>query len=137
MTQTDIDALDARGQSIMFQRVMEEDFTQMTALLDAGLPIDIRGFQNSTPALHAAMADIWPVVLFLLERGADPMAANRLGMTLPWLATTSRISGDGPRATALQQVRVLLAGQGLLSRVYTLEEVRAMLAEGSWPPAPQ
>ncbi|CUX80043.1 hypothetical protein Ga0058931_0748 [Roseibaca calidilacus] len=137
MTETDMHALDVRGQSIIFQHVMEEDTQQITALLDAGLPIDIRGFQDSTPALYAAMADIWPVVLFLLERGADPMAANRLGMTLPWLATTSRINGDGPRARALGDVRAVLADRDLLSCVYPIDEVRAMVAERRWPPAPQ
>ena len=133
-TEIDIEALDTRGQSIIFQRVMEEDMEGIAALLDAGLPVDIRGFQQSTPTLYAAMADIWPVVLFLLERGADPIAANQLGMTLPWLATTSRIAGDGPRAQALEDVRTLLAERGHLSVIYTLEDVRARLTEGDWPP---
>ncbi|MAU52715.1 MAG: hypothetical protein CMN17_10145 [Roseovarius sp.] len=89
----DPDALDARGQSIIFKRVMEEDTAAITALLDAGLDVDVRGSFNATPALRAAIADIWPVVELLLERGADPMATDRRGMTIPWLATTSRIGG--------------------------------------------
>ena len=89
----DPDALDARGQSIIFKRVMEEDTAAITALLDAGLDVDVRGSFNATPALRAAIADIWPVVELLLERGADPMATDRRGMTIPWLAPPSRIGG--------------------------------------------
>ena len=49
----DPDALDARGQSIIFKRVMEEDTAAITALLDAGLDVDVRGSFNATPALRA------------------------------------------------------------------------------------
>ncbi len=133
----DPDALDARGQSIIFKRVMEEDTAAITALLDAGLDVDVRGSFNATPALRAAIADIWPVVELLLERGADPMATDRRGMTIPWLATTSRIGGGGNRAQALRRVRSRLADEGHLDSVYSPQEVKRMIAEGRWPPAPR
>jgi len=132
----DPDALDARGQSIIFKRVMEEDMAAIEALLDAGLDVDIRGSFNATSALRAAIADIWPVVEVLLERGADPMVTDRRGLTIPWLATTSRIGGDGPRARALGRVRARLADQGYLSAMYSPQEVTRMVTEGRWPPAP-
>lgn len=133
----DPDAQDARGQSIIFKRVMEEDMAAIMALLDAGLDVDVRGSFNATPALRAAIADIWPVVALLLERGADPMITDRRGMTIPWLATTSRIAGNGPRAQALEKVRAQLADRGHLSAVYSPQDVTAMVAEGRWPPAPR
>lgn len=128
---------DPRGLPIIFQRVVEEDIAGIDALLEAGASIEARGFQQSTPAIHGALGDIWPVVLHLLERGADPWAANRLGMTVPWLAATSRVGGDGPRAQALAAVRAWLNARGMAGVVFSPDEVKARLAEGKWPPAPE
>jgi ankyrin repeat protein len=136
-TEVDTGVLNARGQSIIFQRVQEEDIDAIRDLLDAGLDVDVRGFQGSTPAIYAAMADTWPVVLFLLEHGANPAAANRLGFTLPWLASTSRIVGDGPRALALEQVRARLARKGLMLNVVDPRSVQRLIEADAWPPAPE
>ena len=43
----------------------------MTALLDAGMHVDTRGWSNFTPLDQAAMHGRTEVVQLLIERGAD------------------------------------------------------------------
>lgn len=67
---------------------------------------------------------------FLLERGANPMAADLLGITLPWLAATSRVNPASEEGRDLTWVCQRLAGLPVIDPA----EVRQRRAAGRWPP---
>lgn len=134
--QIDITARGPDGLPGIFWLIKQQDQSAVGAWLDAGGSIETPGFQRATPVLTAAIIDDWPMVVYLLDRGARMDVVDRRGFTLPWLASHSRAAPGGILGPALQEVRNRLAAAGLLSRVYDPTVVRAMLAEGRWPPAP-
>ncbi len=134
MSTVDIEEKGPDGLPIIHWWVEREEFEKIQALLDAGGDIEVPGFQGATPLLKAAVADSWPMALFLIERGAFIGAVDRRGMTLPWLAATSRVKEGNPDYEALQKVRALLNERGMLGQYYEPNEVKKRIAEGTWPP---
>jgi hypothetical protein len=70
----------------------------------------------------------------LLEMGANMRAVDRQGFTLPWLAQTARMNETAPEGMALVDVKAMLAAQGLMRKIYVPRLVKAMVANGTWPP---
>lgn len=134
--QVDITARGPDGLPGIFWLIKQQDRAAVTAWLDAGGDIETPGFQRATPVLSAAIIDDWPMVIYLLDRGARMDVADRRGFTLPWLAANSRAAPGGILGPALQEVRSRLATAGLLSQVHDPATVRAMLADGRLPQPP-
>lgn len=133
--QVDITAKGPDGLPGIFWLIKQRDQAAVGAWIDAGGSIETPGFLRATPVLAASMADNWPMVLYLIERGARMDVADRQGFTLAHNATITRVDPNGSLGPALRAVRKKLAQAGLLSRVYTPDQVKAMQAEGRWPPA--
>jgi hypothetical protein len=130
----DITANGPDGLPGIFWLIKQDDRAAVGAWLDAGGSIETPGFLRSTPVLSASMSDSWPMVLYLIERGARLDVADRQGFTLAYNATTTRVDPNGSLGPALRDVRQRLTEAGLLERVYNPDEVNAMQADGSWPP---
>ncbi|MDD7973236.1 hypothetical protein [Roseinatronobacter alkalisoli] len=135
-SQIDITANGPDGLPGVFWLIKQRDRAAVEAWLDAGGDIEAQGFHRATPILAAAIVDNWPMVLYLIERGARMDLADGRGYTLPYRANSTRVDTNGIFGSSLNAVRAHLAQAGLLSQVYTPEQVRAMMAEGKWPPAP-
>lgn len=123
----------ADGLPIIFTYIEREEKRQVEAWLAAGGDIEIEGFQGATPVLKAAVADNWPMAQFLLEQGADPNAYDRRGMTLPWLAETSRVSAGSSDYEGLLWVRAYLAERNIAQPTYEPNQVKEMIQSGTWP----
>jgi len=130
----DPNAKSGDGLPIIFEAVLSRDAEWVEKLIDAGADIEARGFGHATPALVAALGDVWDVCLFLLRRGADPSATNQFDMTIFNLAAESRVAEDSTEGKALQTVIKFLEEKGL--KRYRPAEVKALKAEGKWPPTP-
>jgi len=133
-TEIDIEEKGPDGLPIIHWWVEREEFDKIEAYLEAGGDIEAPGFQGSTPLLKAAVADSWPMALFLIEHGAFVGAVDRAGMTLPWLAATSRVKEGNPDYEALEKVRALLNERGMLGQYYEPNDVKKRIEEGRWPP---
>ena len=121
-------------QPIIFWRIKEDDAKAVAALLDAGTPIEITGGFDSTPLIQAAIVNHWDIALLLLERGANPLAASRNGMTAPFLAHASRVQPGGTLYPGLKAFRDALKARGVDEVIFAPPIVKTMLAEGRWPP---
>ncbi len=122
------------GLPIIFWRIKQRDAQGVAELLDAGASIETPGFFNATPVITAASANSWEMVEFLLDRGADPRAADGSGFTLPWLAATSKIKEGTDQHAALQRVLPRLEQMGVMERIFTPDEAEELVQSGNWPP---
>ena len=123
------------GQPIIFWRIKQENRKAVTAMLDIGYDIETKGGFDATPLIGASLIDDWITVLLLLERGANPLAADRRGFTMTYMLSTSRVDRKGSYGAALGKVQAFLTKQGINDTAYTPVEVKKMLADGKWPPA--
>lgn len=134
MSTVDIEEKGPDGLPIIHWWVEREELEKIQAYLDADGDIEAPGFQGATPLLKAAVADNWPVALWLIERGAFVGAVDRAGMTMPYLAATSRVPKETERGQALEKVRQLMNDQGMLGQYYEPADVKKRIKEGNWPP---
>lgn len=125
----------ADGLPLIFTLIEQEDQAAVEALLDAGADLEAKGFAQGTPLLKAAFLDLWPMVGMLIQRGANVMAADMRGVTLPWATTQAKVGRGTPAEASLNAVRKYLNDRGLLERIYQPAEVRGLLQQGKWPPA--
>lgn len=133
--QVDITAKGPDGLPGIFWLIEQRDQAAVGAWLDSGGDIEVAGFMGATPVLAASMADNWPMVLYLIKRGARMTVADRQGFTLPYRTTTTRVDPNGIFGSSLNAVRAHLADAGLLERIYEPATVERMMADGRWPPA--
>ena len=133
-TKPDIKELGPDGLPIIFWRIKQENEAAVLALINAGADIEAQGYHGSTPLLTTAQLANWPLVLALIERGANVGAVDRIGFNLPYLTTQNNPAPDTPNGVALQAVRVYLNDRLMLERVYKPAEVRDLMAKGQWPP---
>ncbi len=134
-TKPDIQEIGPDGLPIIFWRIKQEQEAVVFALLNAGADIEAQGYHGATPILAAALVDNWPLVVGLIERGANVGAVDRRGFNLPYLTTQASAAAETPTGVALQAVRAYLNERLMLERVYTPAQVRDLLAKGAWPPA--
>ena len=134
-TKPDIQEIGPDGLPIIFWRIKQEQEAVVFALLNAGADIEAQGYHGATPILAAALVDNWPLVVGLIERGANVGAVDRRGFNLPYLTTQASAAAETPTGVALQAVRAYLNERLMLERIYTPAQVRDLLAKGAWPPA--
>lgn len=123
------------GQPIIFWRIKQENRKAVAAMLDIGYDIEIKGGFGATPIIGASLIDDWITVLLLLERGANPLAADRRGFTMTYILSTSRVDRDGKYGVALGKVEAFLKKKSINDTAYTPVDVKKMLADDEWPPA--
>ena len=129
------DAPGREGYPQIFEAIEDRDPARVARLIVSGANVEVRGFGQRTPILKAAMTHNWAMAEMLLEAGADPMVPDEFGITLPAVAARSRLKPESEEGQALARVRAILADQGLIALVFPPDQVRAMVAEGRWPPA--
>ena len=89
--------------------ILHEDTGWLQRLIADGVDVDQLISVGSTPAVFAAQSESWPVVLFLLEHGANPDRADDRGDTVRTLADAGKARPRDPQsATALASVRAML-----------------------------
>ena len=130
----DPNAVGPDGLPAIIVAIEREDMARVKALIGAGANLEAGGFHEATPALSAALADNWPMVLVLLEAGANPNPADQMGFTLPYLTMTSRVVPSGRYGQALNEVRQILNSRGLLEKIMTPDEVKPLVWAGKWSP---
>lgn len=116
--------------------IEDRDRARVARLIASGANLEARGYAQGTPILKAAMTHNWAMVEMLMAAGADPLVPNEFGITLPAVAARSRLKLESDEGQALVRVRSILADRGLISMVFTPQQVRAMMLDGRWPPPP-
>lgn len=91
---------DGDGNTPLHHAALCDDPTVAATLIDAQAPLEARNHHQATPLAVAAAAANWPLLRFLLERGADPNAA------LPAAADTTEDDPEGVRWLLKYQARV-------------------------------
>ncbi len=130
------DAPGREGYPQIFEAIADRDPERVARLIASGANVEARGFGQGTPVLKAALTHNWAMAEMLLKAGADPMAADEFGITLPAVAARSRLNPESEEGQALARVRAILADRGLITLVFPPDQVRKMVTEGRWPPAP-
>lgn len=87
-----------------------------------------------TAAICAASADNYRMVLMLLEHGASIWATANVGTNIAQFAFRSRLVPTSPEYPALAQVIELSKEAGYPWPPPSPKQVRALRAEGEWPP---
>jgi len=128
------DAPGRGGHPQIFEAIEDRDRERVAGLIASGANIEARGYAQGTPILKAALTHNWAMAEMLLEAGADPMVPDEFGITLPAVAARSRLKPESDEGQALARVRAILADRGLIGLVFPPDQVRAMMAEGRWPP---
>ena len=122
------------GHPIIFTEMERMNLPKVRRLIKAGADIEAKGYAQGTPILLAAVSENWLAVEILLEAGADPMVTDQFGMTVTWLAATSRLLPESEQGQALDRVRHVLNERGIIGIVVDPREVTTMHEEGRWPP---
>ena len=125
------------GHPILFTVIEMRDRAQVRALIAAGADIEALGFARATPVVIAALGSNWRIVEVLLQAGANPLAADEQGFTVPYLAANSRLRPETEEGQALDRVRAMLNERGVIGVVVHPDKVEQMLEEGRWPPPPE
>lgn len=119
----------------IFDLILSEDRAAIEKLLNSGQSLEVRDGFGATPILAAALIDDWSTVEYFLLRGADPLATDRRGFTVAFLAQTSRVDLDGRYGQALVRVRAALSARHLLETALPPAQVKQLQQKGAWPPA--
>lgn len=90
------------------------DVDNVRRVLESGANIEELLFMDATPVVYAAGGQGWDIVLFLLERGANPAAIDLRGFTVAAIAKRSRVAPDNKFGRALAEVEKILAAKGLM-----------------------
>lgn len=107
--QIDIAARGTDGQPGLFWQIKQRDRAAVGAWLDNGGDIEAPGYHGATPVLAAAIVDNWPMVLYLIERGARMNVTDARGFTRAYRSATTRVAPGGALGPPLNAVRAHLA----------------------------
>ena len=121
------------GHPIIFTEMERGNLREVRRLIKAGADIEAKGYAQGTPILLGAVSENWLAVEILLEAGADPMISDQFGMTVTWLAATSRLRPESEQGQALDRVRDVLNERGIIGIVVHPREVTKMREAGNWP----
>ena len=122
------------GEPALFEAALLGDVQGLGLLLDAGADIEESDDLGRTTTMMAASADNWPAVVFLLQRGAKPWAAAKIGITLGAYCAKSRLTSASAEGRAKNEVIARLQKVPGLWPPPSIAEVKAMMAAGRWPP---
>jgi ankyrin repeat protein len=76
-----VTAQERESEHLLFQAIRRGDSTLLMDLLRRGTPPDVRGDDETTPLMYAALHGSAEMVELLLKHGADPRATNAHGVT--------------------------------------------------------
>jgi len=127
-------AIGRDGHPQIFEAIEDSDQARARRLITAGANIEARGYGQGTPILKAALTDNWIIAEMLLEAGADPMVPDEFGLIFTRVASRANLKSESDEGQALTRIRAILTERGLISLVFTPEEVRTMVEAGEWPP---
>ncbi len=102
------------------QRIGEElstaiaahDLDALRGLVESGVDVEFPLFGNGTPATLAGLHQAWPLLLYLVEKGADPDKATMSGWTARSLLHEAPPPPDGDDARAYERLREMLGPPG-------------------------
>lgn len=114
--------------------VMQRNPELVASLIDQGTNLEMSNHKGETPLILAGMTDQFRIAETLLEGGANPFAASRIGWTIGFAAEASRLR-SGPDYEAKLRVEEILKSRGYPIPGPSNLQIRKMLADGNWPPA--
>ncbi|WAJ29646.1 hypothetical protein [Antarcticirhabdus aurantiaca] len=103
------------------QRIEEElstaiaahDLDALRRLVEGGVDVEFPLFGDGTPATLAGLHQAWPLLLYLIEKGADPDKATMTGWTARSLLDEAPPPpGEGDDARAYRRLREMLGSPG-------------------------
>jgi serine/threonine-protein phosphatase 6 regulatory ankyrin repeat subunit B len=103
----------------------EGDIPTATAMLDAGVDVNLPDVDNTTALTVALMNKMYTFAKFLLDRGADPNIADALGRTALYAAIDMR-----------NQDYSATPGRPAIDPMPSIEIIEALVAKGANPNAP-
>ena len=104
-------------------------------LLDYGANIDDRADLGIVPLQTALDAQRFAIAELLLDRGADPWAADNSGGTLGWAVSQPSLALTAQDQAAHARLKARVARLGWPQPAPDPRAVRAALAAHTWPPA--
>lgn len=120
------------GQTPLFEAALTGSIPAAKLLLAHGARIEAGNDIGITPAIKAATADHWDMVLFLLDQGASVWQAAPNGFTIATFAEDSRVRRDSPNGKALQAVIERHRDAGYPWPPPAPPEVRRLIGQGQW-----
>lgn len=118
----------------LIEAVMNMDDARVRQLVESGANIDAPDRKLQTPLILAAKTDQFRIAEYLISKGANVLAASKFGWTVGYAAQNSMLA-RGPEAEARDRVLEQLRQRGYPFPAAEPAAVKAMLAEGRWPPA--
>lgn len=103
-------------------------------LLDHGARLDHEDSLGSRPLQTAVDSHVFAIAELLLDRGADPWAADNSGGTLGWAVARPPLSRTNEDVQAHLRLKARVAKLGWPDPAPAPKEVRALVAAGRWPP---
>lgn len=104
-------------------------------LVDHGARLDDRDSLGATPLQSALDAHRFAIAEYLLQKGADPWAADRSGGTLGWAVSRPALAQSAEDTAAHARLAARLDALGWPRPAPSPAQVRALAAAGRWPPA--
>lgn len=104
-------------------------------LLDHGARLDERDLTGATPLQTALDTHRFAIAELLIQRGADPWAADNSGGTLGWSVSRPSLAQTAEDNAAHARLAARLPAMGWPSPAPAPIAVRELIAAGKWPPA--
>jgi ankyrin repeat protein len=106
----------------------------MRLLLDRGADINAQARDGTTALLQTALLHQYPIVVELLERGADHLLPMKVGATLAWMVHTAHLPAHSDLVPSLRKSQEILRSRGVTFPPPSPAEIREMLRKKSGKP---
>ena len=102
------------SETALWRAAIRNNFTIVEMLLHRGANIDAANASGATPALAATQAAKYRMAVFLLQKGASPMAKSKDGISIAEWAASGRMHPETEEGRARQQLYELLRQAGAM-----------------------
>lgn len=102
------------SESAIWRASLRNSFEIVEALLQHGAAIDTVNVDGDTPALAATQATKYRMALFLLQRGASPLAKSNDGTSIGEWAAEARVNPESEEGHAREQLYAELRRAGAM-----------------------
>ncbi|MBJ7224042.1 MULTISPECIES: ankyrin repeat domain-containing protein [unclassified Brenneria] len=119
-------------QPAIFSAINEERWADIKLLVERGADVNLEDGQKRNSAHYAAYLDLYDIVYWLIEQGADTTIRDRTGSDLAWSVedSLSIMSPQSPQYPWALKVKQLLQQRGVKFPPLSPAEVRERLAKG-------
>ncbi|PWC09284.1 hypothetical protein B4923_20360 [Brenneria roseae subsp. americana] len=120
------------GQPALFSAINEERWADIKLLVERGADVNLTDEQRTTSTHYAAYLDLYDIVYWLIEQGADTTIRDRTGSDLAFSVedSLSIMSPQSPQYPWALKVKQLLQQRGVKFPPLSPAEVRERWAKG-------